>query len=82
MGLSLDKINSISREVFRKFPEVRQAAPAVQAEPGAKAAMGGASRYVLTYRGSGKGPGGQVIQRIVRVVADDRGKVLKMSTSR
>ena len=27
-------------------------------------------------------PGGKVINRIVRVVADDRGKVLKLSTSR
>ena len=82
MGLSPDRIQAISREVFRKFPEVRQASPAVQAEPGAKSPTGGSGRYLLTYRGSGLGPGGQIIQRIVRVVADDRGKVLKMSTSR
>ena len=55
----------------------------IQNQAGAKAAgVGGTDQYVLTFRGSGQGPGGRVINRIVRVVADDRGKVLKVSTSR
>lgn len=82
MSLSTAQIDVISRQVYRQFPEVRDARPAVQNQPGAKAAVGNSNRYILTYKGRGRGPGGQTINRIVRVVADDRGKVLKVSTSR
>ncbi|MCC6192390.1 MAG: hypothetical protein IT318_25450 [Anaerolineales bacterium] len=82
MSLTTAQIDGINRQVYRQFPEVRDARPAVQNQPGAKAALDGSSRYVLTYKGRGRGPGGQTINRIVRVVADDRGKVLKVSTSR
>ena len=83
MGLSSSQIDSISSQIYRQFPEIRDARPNVQNQPGAKsAASGGPGRYVLTFKGSGHGPGGQTINRIVRVVADDRGKVLKVSTSR
>jgi hypothetical protein len=83
MALSASQIDSISRQVYRQFPEVREAQPQVQNQSGAKAAgFSGSNQYVLTFRGSGRGPGGHTIHRIVRVVADDRGKVLKVSTSR
>jgi hypothetical protein len=38
--------------------------------------------YLLTYSGSAELPGGRKINRIVRVVADERGRILKMTTSR
>ena len=82
MPLDSSKIDSISRQIYRQFPEVRNAAPMVQSQAGAKSGPSGPSQYVLTFRGSGQGPGGHTISRIVRVVADDRGKVLKVSTSR
>lgn len=85
MALSPTQIDSIARQVYRQFPEMRDARPSVQNQPvaSAKSAGGaGAGRYLLTFRGRGQGPGGQTIQRIVRVVADDRGKVVKISTSR
>jgi hypothetical protein len=82
MPLTTPQIDAINRQVYRQFPEIRDARPMVQNQPGAKSAASGGSRYVLTYKGRGQAPGGQVIPRIVRVVADDRGKVLKVSTSR
>jgi hypothetical protein len=83
MALSSSQIDTISRQIYRQFPEVRDARPMVQNQSGAKSAgFGGAEQFLLTFRGSGKVPGGQTINRIVRVVADDRGKVLKVSTSR
>jgi hypothetical protein len=83
MALSSSQIDSISRQMYRQFPEIRDARPMVQNQAGAKSAgVGGTDQFVLTFRGSGQGPGGKVINRIVRVVADDRGKVLKVSTSR
>jgi hypothetical protein len=82
MALNASQIDAINRQVYRQFPEVREARPVVQDQPGAKAVASGASHYLLTYKARGRGPGGQPIPRIVRVVADDRGKVLKVSTSR
>jgi hypothetical protein len=82
MSLTSTQLDSINRQVYRQFPEVRDAHPSVQDQAGAKAVLGSGSRYTLTYRGRGQGPGGKTINRIVRVVADDRGRVLKMSTSR
>ena len=82
MSLSTVQIDTISRQVYRQFPEFKDARPAVQCQPGAKAAGAASGRYLLTFKGRGQGPGGQTIVRIVRVVADERGKVLKVSTSR
>lgn len=82
MALSASQIDTIARQVYRQFPEVKNVRPAVQSQAASKAPAGTPGRYLLTFRGAGAGPGGQSILRIVRVVADERGKVIKMSTSR
>ena len=82
MSLSSAQIDAIARQVYRQFPEVRDARPQVQNQPGAKNLGAGGDRFLLTFKGKGQGPGGHSIVRIVRVVADERGKVLKISTSR
>ncbi len=83
MALSSAQIDSIASQIYRQFPEVKDARPAVQNQPGAKGPdSSGDNRYLLTFKGRGQGPGGQTINRIVRVVADARGKVVKVSTSR
>ena len=82
MSLNTAQIDSIATQVYRQFPEVRDARPVVQPQAGAKGPGTGDSRYLLTFKGHGQGPGGQTINRIVRVVADARGKVVKISTSR
>jgi hypothetical protein len=82
MNLNSSQIATIARQVQRQFPEMRNALPLVQNQAGAKTLGAATDRFVLTFRGRGAGPGGQSIQRIVRVVADARGKVLKISTSR
>ena len=82
MSLSPAQINSIAQQVYRQFPEVKNVTPAVQDQAGAKAPSPGDGRFVLTFRTRGQGPAGQAIPRVVRVVANERGKVLKVSTSR
>ena len=82
MALSHTQIDTIARQVYRQFPEVRDVRPAVQSQAGAKAVGAASGWYLLTFRGRGQAPGGQSIIRIIRVVADERGKVLKISTSR
>jgi hypothetical protein len=83
MSLSASQIDKISRQIYGQFPEIRDARPMIQGQAGAKSAGARVTdQFVLTFRGVGHGPGGQTINRIVRVVADERGKVLKVSTSR
>lgn len=83
MSLKSQHIDNVNRTVYRQFPELNGTRPAVQAQaaPGAKSA-GAEARHLLTYKGQVQGPGGQRILRVVRVVADDRGKILKISTSK
>jgi hypothetical protein len=42
----------------------------------------GEKQYLLTFKGKADLPGGRKINRIVRVVADERGRILKLSTSK
>jgi hypothetical protein len=70
-------IQRIEEQIYRRFPEVAGSRPKVTQQKSARAA-----NYLLTFRGHGSGPGGRNIQRTVRVVADERGKILKVSTSR
>ena len=70
-------IQKVSRQVVRTFPEMDGVAPTVRAQPG-----GDASQFLLTYKGKAALPGGKSLTRIVRVVADDRGRILRISTSR
>jgi hypothetical protein len=82
MGLSTSQVDAIARQIYRQFPEIKGVQPSVQNQPAAKNGGASGSRFLLTFKGRGQGPGGQSILRIVRVVADERGKVLKISTSR
>lgn len=66
--------SSINNQVFRQFPEVKGTTPIIKTLPGDK--------YQLIYHGSATTPDGKKMQRTVRVVADNEGHVLKLSTSR
>ncbi len=71
-------VEKISKQVYRRFPEVNGAKPSIKQS---KSAPSG-ENYVLTYKGSAAGPGGRSIPRNVRVVADAKGKIIRMSTSK
>ena len=77
MSLSGSQINVISQQVYQKFPELKGASPQVQNQASPKL-TGGAEHYLVIYKGKSV----QNIVRVVRVTADARGRVLKMSTSR
>lgn len=82
MALTSTQIDTIARQIYRQFPEIKDARPTVQNQPTAKMPNAASGQFLLTFKGQGLGPGGRAIPRIVRVVADERGKVLKVSTSR
>jgi hypothetical protein len=76
-------LKSISLQISRQFPEVSGSNPKVcrQSTKGSKS-RSEKSLFLITYRGKVKAADGKSINRIVRVTADDRGKILKISTSR
>lgn len=83
MALTSSQIELIAKQVYQKFPDLKGASPAVQsrAAPGAKT-PGAGEQYLVTFKGGGQTAGRQTILRVVRVTADARGRVLKISTSR
>ena len=70
-------LKSISSKVSRQFPEVAKSKPRVLRQ-----SKFASSTFLITYRGKTKTADGKSINRIVRVTADDKGKIIKISTSR
>lgn len=73
------KVDSVSKQVIHTYPEMRGCEPSVkrQANP-----ADGADTFVLTYRGKARLPNGKTLNRIVRVVADPKGRILRISSSK
>jgi hypothetical protein len=69
-------VDRVCREVVRSFPEMKGVRPTVRRQKGRQDA------FQLTFKGKAKLPNGKTMKRVVRVTADDRGSVIRMSTSR
>jgi hypothetical protein len=73
-----DSIVKINRNIAKKFPEMTGKRPVVRRQT----IPNGSHQYLLTYKGHANLPGGRKLSRIVRVVADERGRILRISTSK
>ena len=70
-------IDRISQEVYKKHPDLKGVKPKITPREGAES-----SDTLLVYQKKVTGPGGKSISRIVRAVADQDGKIKKISTSK
>ncbi|HLF02116.1 MAG TPA: hypothetical protein VI547_09085 [Anaerolineales bacterium] len=79
MALNSAQVQAIARQVYAKFPELKGVPPEIQSQhaPGAKA-LGQPDYFLVVFKG--RSP--QNIVRVVRVTADAKGRLLKISTSR
>ena len=76
-------VNTISEQVYRRFPEFDGKKPNVRRQTNPQGNYSKSKiTYLLTYQSTAKVQGGQTIQRYVRVVADNNGKIIKTTTSR
>ena len=80
-------INSISKSIYRQFPEVAGVKPKIKKQPipaSKKSNTSGSDthNYLLTFKKNIKGPKGQTIPRTVRVVATPSGNIIKTTTSK
>jgi hypothetical protein len=69
-----EAVEEVTRTVVRQVPEMDGVRPAVKTDEG--------PRYVMTFKGELDLPDGNTMKRIVRVVASEKGDVIRMSTSR
>jgi len=72
-------VEIISKKVYARFPEMKGKKPKVKQ---AKTVTANLDNFILTYNTTAKDIRGNSIPRHVRVVADAKGKIIKMSTSR
>jgi hypothetical protein len=72
-------VEKISKKVYARFPEVKGKKPKIKTSKTVSSDQG---NYILTYNAMVKGIRGKSIPRHVRVVANTKGKIIKMSTSR
>jgi hypothetical protein len=81
-------LSAVSRKVQQQFPEIAGVKPTVRVQhpPQAKNRPGTSDHapglYLVTYRGTVELAEGKNIPRLVRVVVNADGKILKISTSR
>lgn len=74
-------ISGIKQQIYRQFPEVFGEEPSVKPQAGAKSA-GRSATYLIIFKGRVDQASGLSFNRSVRVVADDNGRILKVTTSR
>lgn len=67
-------VTAICRQVYRRFPEMEGRAPKVKPQ--------GESQVLLIFSAKVASASGHAIEKTVRVVASNTGKILKMSESR
>lgn len=72
-------VEQVSREVARSFPEMAGVRPTVRRQETGRHAN---PQYLLVYKGKAELPGGRLLNRVVRVVVDERGRIVRMSTSK
>ena len=77
------QLKTISSKIYRQFPEVSGCAPKVSPQsPILAKSKSTEITYLITYRGQVKSANGKNITRIVRVIADSHGKIVKVTTSK
>ena len=75
-------LDSICKQIYKRFPEVSGSRPKVQAQKPPSGSDGTSSQYLLIFQGSRSAADGKSINRIIRVVASEQGRILKVTTSR
>ncbi len=81
--LATTKVTQISRQVYKDFPELKGSKPSIKSQGAPKTGKSmGIERFLLTFKSNITLPSGNSMQRVVRVIADQNGKVIKKTTSK
>jgi hypothetical protein len=77
--MKIEMVQSISKQVYRRFPEFKGIKPKVRSQPTPKTDH---KTYLLTYATRARIDEERFLDRWIRVVVDESGKIIKISTSR
>jgi hypothetical protein len=81
--MNRELLQAINQEVYRRFPEVKDKRPKIQRQDiSASRSIAKNPTYLLIYQGQVTTANQKILPRVVRVVASEQGKILKISTSR
>ena len=67
-------VNEIYQKVYQKYPEVAGKKPVQHSQPD--------GQTLLIFKGEGQSSNGIKIPRVIRVLIDRNGKIIKMSSSK
>ncbi|MBN2257621.1 MAG: hypothetical protein JW704_07330 [Anaerolineaceae bacterium] len=74
--MSSNIMDTICSQVYSQFPDLKGVKPQMQKMSGP-----GTGNILLIFKGSSRTASGKSLPRVVRVVASETGKVIKMTTS-
>jgi hypothetical protein len=75
--------DSIVNQIYRRFPEFRGVQPKVRIQsPAETKPVNAGTTYLYTFQKNVTTEGNKTLNRWVRVVVNQNGKILKVSTSR
>ena len=77
--MKIETVQSISKQVYRRFPEFKGIKPKVRSQSTPKTDQ---KTYLLTYATRARIDEERFLDRWIRVVVDESGKIIKLSTSR
>jgi hypothetical protein len=81
--LSPEIIKSVTNQIQKKYPEFAGVAPKVRRQPLPKGAEStNQTLYLFTFNVSAQAADNVTIPRSVRVTVNDKGKIIKITTSR
>lgn len=80
--LCKEVVEKISEEVYQRFPDFLEVKPKVKKQRTGDGVEGKPPGCILIYRHEVAGAGGQAIVRVVRVVANEDGKIKKIAESK
>ena len=76
-------IRVVNKEVYRRFPEMVGKEPKVRSQRASQNnAENSVKTYLLVYSNSVQVLAGNTLHRYIRVTINEKGKILKISTSR
>ena len=82
-SLSPEIIKSVTNQIHKKYPEVAGVAPKVRRQPLPKENEAASQKlYLFTFNVSAHAANNVTIPRSIRVTVNDKGKIIKVTTSR
>lgn len=82
-SLSPEIIKSVTNQIHKKYPEFAGVAPKVRRQPLPKgSAAADQTFFLFTFNVSAQAANNVTIPRSVRVTVNDKGKIIKVTTSR